>query len=67
MEREGLVSGKKALEGMGALERQAGVEERWTEAVGGLGRLKRDMPAAVAKMERARVAEGYVKGAERGG
>jgi kinetochor protein Mis14/NSL1 len=27
-----------------------------------LERLKRDMPAAVAKMERARVAAGYVNG-----
>ncbi|KAK4124484.1 hypothetical protein N657DRAFT_644722 [Parathielavia appendiculata] len=59
---EGSVSGKKALEGMGPLERQEDVEGRWDEAVAGLGRLKRDMPAAVAKMERARVAAGYVSG-----
>jgi kinetochor protein Mis14/NSL1 len=57
---EGAVSGRKALEGMGALERQGGVEGRWREAVEGLERLKRDMPAAVARMERARVAGGYV-------
>lgn len=48
---------------MGELERQAGVEERFKEAVETLGRLKREMPAAVAKMERARVAGGYVMGA----
>jgi kinetochor protein Mis14/NSL1 len=59
---EGSVSGRKALEGMGELERQGVVEGRWNEAVEGLGRLKRDMPAAVAKMERARVAAGYVSG-----
>ncbi|KAK4032757.1 hypothetical protein C8A01DRAFT_50521 [Parachaetomium inaequale] len=59
---EGAVSGKKALEGMGPLERQGDVEGRWKGAVEGLGRLKRDMPAAVAKMERARVAAGYVTG-----
>ncbi|KAG7293767.1 hypothetical protein NEMBOFW57_003824 [Staphylotrichum longicolle] len=57
---EGAVSGRKALEGMGALERQGDVEGRWAEAVEGLGRLKREMPSAVAKMERARVAAGYV-------
>ncbi|KAK3305812.1 uncharacterized protein B0T15DRAFT_556274 [Chaetomium strumarium] len=59
---EGSVSGKKALEGMGELDRQAGVEERFRAAVEGLGRLKRDMPATAAKMERARVAAGYVSG-----
>jgi kinetochor protein Mis14/NSL1 len=59
---EGSVSGRKALEGMGELDRQAGVEERFRAAVDGLGRLKRDMPATVAKMERARVAAGYVSG-----
>ncbi|KAK3290656.1 uncharacterized protein B0H64DRAFT_478963 [Chaetomium fimeti] len=59
---EGAVSGRRALEGMAPLERQEGVEGRFREAVEGLGRLKRDMPAAVAKMERARVAAGYVNG-----
>jgi kinetochor protein Mis14/NSL1 len=42
------------------LERQADVEGKFKEAVEWLGRLKRDMPATVAKMERARVAGGYV-------
>ncbi|KAK4131086.1 hypothetical protein BT67DRAFT_342376, partial [Trichocladium antarcticum] len=59
---EGAAAGKKALEGMGPLERQEGVEGRFKEAVEALGRLKREMPAAVAKMERARVAAGYVAG-----
>lgn len=35
-------------------------EERWGGAVGGLGKLKREMAAVVAKMERARVAGEYV-------
>ena len=35
-------------------------EERWADAVGGLGKLKREMAAVVAKMERARVAGEYV-------
>lgn len=35
-------------------------EERWAGAVGGLGRLKREMAAVVAKMERARIAGEYV-------
>lgn len=35
-------------------------EERWSGAVGGLGRLKREMAAVVARMERARVAGEYV-------
>ncbi|KAK8148664.1 hypothetical protein G3M48_009518 [Beauveria asiatica] len=43
------------------LERQEGVEERFRDAVGALGRLKRDMPSVVAKMERARVAGEYVR------
>ncbi|KAK4653695.1 hypothetical protein QC762_509230 [Podospora pseudocomata] len=59
---EGLESGKKALEGMGELDRQEVVEGTYTKAVETLGRLKRDMPAVVAKMERARVAGGYVVG-----
>ncbi|KAK7414996.1 hypothetical protein QQX98_006229 [Neonectria punicea] len=42
------------------LERQDGVEDGFRKAVEGLGRLKRDMPAVVAKMERARVAGEYV-------
>lgn len=59
---EGLESGKKALEGMGELDRQEVVEGTYTKAVETLGRLKRDMPAVVAKMERARVVGGYVVG-----
>ncbi|QLI67588.1 Kinetochore protein mis14 [Metarhizium brunneum] len=42
------------------LERQDGVEAGFRGAVEALGRLKRDMPSAVAKMERARVAGEYV-------
>lgn len=48
------------LDGVGALERQEGVEGGWKGAVEGLGRLKKDMPAIVARMERARVAGEYV-------
>lgn len=43
------------------LERQDGVEERFRAAVAALGRLQRDMPTVVAKMERARVAGEYVR------
>ncbi|KAK0673683.1 hypothetical protein QBC41DRAFT_342888 [Cercophora samala] len=57
---EGLDSGKRALEGMGELDRQGDVEGAYARAVETLGRLKQDMPAVVAKMERARVAGGYV-------
>ncbi|KAK5995531.1 hypothetical protein PT974_03940 [Cladobotryum mycophilum] len=42
------------------MQRQEGVESGFKDAVQGLGRLKRDMPAVVAKMERARVAGEYV-------
>lgn len=42
------------------LQRQEGVEGGYKSAVQGLNRLKRDMPAVVAKMERARVAGEYV-------
>ncbi|KAM4064553.1 kinetochore protein mis14 like domain-containing protein [Hirsutella rhossiliensis] len=42
------------------LERQHAVEAGFRGAVDVLGRLKRDMPAVVAKMERARVAGEYV-------
>lgn len=42
------------------LQRQEGVEGSYKTAVQGLNRLKRDMPAVVAKMERARVAGEYV-------
>ncbi|PON30356.1 hypothetical protein TGAM01_v200796 [Trichoderma gamsii] len=42
------------------LQRQESVEGSFKTAVQGLNRLKRDMPAVVAKMERARVAGDYV-------
>lgn len=42
------------------LERQESVEAGFRKAVEGLGRLKREMPAVVARMERARVAGEYV-------
>lgn len=48
------------LDGVGPLERQEGVEGEFRGAVEALGRLKRDMSAVVAKMERARVAGEYV-------
>ncbi|XWW96509.1 hypothetical protein V2A60_004484 [Cordyceps javanica] len=46
------------------LQRQEGVEEGFRGAVAALGRLKRDMPSVVAKMERARVAGEYVRDAQ---
>ena len=60
VEAEGAASGSKALEGMGPLDRQDDVERQFAKVVEALGRLKREMPATVAKMERARVAAGYV-------
>ncbi len=60
VEAEGTASGRKTLEGMGELDRQMEAEERFAAVVETLGRLKREMPATVAKMERARVAAGYV-------
>ncbi|KAK7755455.1 hypothetical protein SLS62_002683 [Diatrype stigma] len=42
------------------LERQGDVERGYESAVKGLGRLKREMPAVVARMERARDAGQYV-------
>ncbi|KAK2607994.1 hypothetical protein N8I77_006632 [Diaporthe amygdali] len=51
---------KTILDGIGPLERQAGVEASYEGVVETLGRLKREMPATVAKMERARVAGEYV-------
>ncbi|KAI1427642.1 hypothetical protein F5Y12DRAFT_144231 [Xylaria sp. FL1777] len=42
------------------LERQDDVEKSFGDAVRGLGRLKREMPAVVARMERARKAGEYV-------
>lgn len=53
-------AGEEARMDVAALERQEGVEERWRGAVEGLAGLKRDMPAVVARMERARVAGEYV-------
>lgn len=48
------------LGGVAPLDRQDGVEAGFRAAVDALGRLKRDMPAVVARMERARVAGEYV-------
>lgn len=51
----------KVLDGLnGPLERQAEVQKTYAGVVDTLGRLKREMPATVAKMERARVAGEYV-------
>lgn len=52
---------KTLLEGVdGPLDRQAEVQSTYAGVVDTLGRLKREMPATVAKMERARVAGEYV-------
>ncbi|KAI1385529.1 uncharacterized protein F4822DRAFT_445486 [Hypoxylon trugodes] len=42
------------------LERQGDVEESYEDAIRGLGKLKREMPSVVARMERARSAGEYV-------
>lgn len=61
-QQSGSSSGKKKLlDGVDSqLERQTEVQERFAGVVDTLGRLKREMPATVAKMERARVAGEYV-------
>ncbi|KAK2003978.1 hypothetical protein LX36DRAFT_650432 [Colletotrichum falcatum] len=41
------------------MERRDGIKEAFSGAVGALGQLKKEMPATVAKMERARVAGEY--------
>ncbi|KAM0324775.1 hypothetical protein ACHAQA_007739 [Verticillium albo-atrum] len=68
VERDGeALAERKRLAGLegaeieiGMLERQDGVEGAHQGAVEGLGRVKREMPSTVAKMERARVAGEYV-------
>ena len=45
--------------GVDKLERQEEVEATWKRGVDGLGRLKREMPATAAKMERAKRAGEY--------
>lgn len=41
------------------MERRAEIKEAFGTAMGRLGKLKKEMPAVVAKMERARVAGEY--------
>lgn len=45
--------------GIERLERQEGVERTWRKGVEGLVRLKREVPATAARMERARGAGEY--------
>ncbi|KAI0599753.1 hypothetical protein F4775DRAFT_108259 [Biscogniauxia sp. FL1348] len=56
---EGEEEGEGAVK-MGKLERQEDVERSYGAAVRGLGKLKREMPSVVARMERARGAGEYV-------
>lgn len=51
---------KELLADLGQVERRDDVEKGYRGVVDTLGRLKREMPATVAKMERARVAGEYV-------
>lgn len=53
-------AGDASMLGGPPMERGAEVEEAYAAAVAVLERLKRDMPAAVARLERARVAGEYV-------
>lgn len=52
--------GEKLEDDVRGLERQEGMEDGFADAIAGLGRLKKEMPSLVAKMERARVAGEYV-------
>lgn len=45
--------------GVEKLERQEEVEAQWRRGVDGLGRLKKEVPAVVARMERAKRAGEY--------
>lgn len=60
------MTGKGGKEGGGGggaaatMERQEEIEDGFGKAVEALRRLKSQMPATVARMERARVAGGYV-------
>ncbi len=56
----GKEGGADGAGGTTLLPRQSEVEAAFAGIVGGLDRLKRDMPATVAKMERSRVAGEYV-------
>ncbi|KAI3334621.1 hypothetical protein F4824DRAFT_182983 [Ustulina deusta] len=56
---ESVAGGRSGL-AIAPLERQEDVEMSFGDAVRGLGRLKREMPAVVARMERARKAGEYV-------
>lgn len=47
------------LAGLGQLERRDDIERGYVDVVDTLGRLRREMPAVVAKMERARIAGEY--------
>jgi kinetochor protein Mis14/NSL1 len=51
---------------VGKRERQEELERTWGKGVEGLGRLKREMPAMTARMERARRAADYVLAEGRG-
>ncbi|TLD29047.1 hypothetical protein PspLS_03362 [Pyricularia sp. CBS 133598] len=57
---EGGVDEASAAPAIGVLQRNDEVADSFGTAVEGLGRLKRDMPATVARMERARAAGSYV-------
>lgn len=62
-EAEGAAGGEEGsarLQGVGPLDRQGDVEKEFTGAVEALAKLKVDMSAMLAKMERARVAGEYV-------
>lgn len=54
------VAGSSSVLSIAPLERQDDVETTFGNAVRGLGRLKKEMPAVVARMERARKAGQYV-------
>lgn len=59
-EHEAGDGGRRWLQGVGPLERQEAVEREYKGAVEVLAKLKTDMAAMLAKMERARVAGEYV-------
>jgi kinetochor protein Mis14/NSL1 len=57
---EAVASRRDGILEIDALDRQDDVESAHRGAIEGLGKVKREMPSTVAKMERARVAGEYV-------
>jgi kinetochor protein Mis14/NSL1 len=65
VEDRDVVKEKGDVVGIGKLQRQDNVEERWQKGIKGLEGLMRSMPEMVARKERAEKAENYVVSGDR--